>query len=64
MANRKLPFGYEMRLGIIRINAAEAPIVKEIYTAYSEGMSYLSIKDMEQLIRTISNVKRKPAQRA
>lgn len=45
MANRKLPFGYEMRWGIIRINAAEAPIVEEIYVAYSEGMSYRQIMD-------------------
>lgn len=45
MANRKLAFGYEMRQGIICVKAAEAPIVKEIYAAYSEGMSYRQIVD-------------------
>ena len=31
MANRKLPFGYEMQQGIVCIKTAEAAIVKEIY---------------------------------
>ena len=45
MANRKLPFGYEMRHGAICINAAEACIVKKIYMAYAGGMSYRQITD-------------------
>ena len=45
MANRKLPFGYEIWRGIIRVKTAEASIVKEIYTAYSKGMSYRQITD-------------------
>ncbi len=47
MANRKLPFGYEMRRGIICVRTAEARIVKEIYSASSDGMSYRQI--MERL---------------
>ena len=31
MANRKLPFGYEMQRGIVCVKTAEAAIVKEIY---------------------------------
>ena len=45
MANRKLPFGYEMRRGIICVKAAEASIVREIYAAYIRGMSYRQIMD-------------------
>lgn len=43
MANRKLPFGYEMRRGIICIKTAEARVVQKIYSAYSGGMSYRQI---------------------
>lgn len=45
MANRKLPFGYEMRQGTICVKASEGPIVREIYAAYSGGMSYSQIVD-------------------
>ena len=45
MANRKLPFGYEMQRGIICVKAAEASIVREIYAAYIRGMSYRQIMD-------------------
>lgn len=45
MANRKLPFGYEMRRGTVCVNAAEACVVKKIYAAYTGGMSYRQITD-------------------
>lgn len=45
MVNRKLPFGYEMRQGAICVKTAEAVIVKDIYDAYSRGMSYNLITD-------------------
>ena len=45
MANRKLPFGYEMQRGIICVKTAEAAIVKEIYAAYVRGISYRQIMD-------------------
>ncbi|NBI11513.1 hypothetical protein D1641_16100 [Colidextribacter sp. OB.20] len=45
MANRKLPFGYEMQQGIVCIKTAEAAIVKEIYAAYIRGISYRQITD-------------------
>lgn len=45
MAKRKLPFGYEMRQGNICVKISEAFIVKEIYAAYSKGMSYRQIMD-------------------
>lgn len=45
MANRKLPFGYEMQRGIVCVKAAEAAIVKEIYAAYIRGISYRQITD-------------------
>ena len=45
MANRKLPFGYEMRHGTVCVKASEGPIVREIYAAYSGGMSYSQIVD-------------------
>ena len=47
MANRKLPFGYEMQRGIVCVKTAEADIVKEIYAAYISGISYRQI--MERL---------------
>ncbi len=49
MANRKLPFGYEMRRGEICINAQEAEIVREIYEEYADGASY------QQLARSLNN---------
>lgn len=45
MANRKLPFGYEMQQGIVCVKNAEAAIVKEIYAAYIRGISYRQITD-------------------
>lgn len=45
MANRKLPFGYEMQQGIVCVKTAEAAIVKEIYAAYIRGISYRQITD-------------------
>ena len=45
MANRKLPFGYEMRRGEVRINQDEASVVKDIYTAYAEGASYRQLTE-------------------
>ncbi len=45
MANRKLPFGYEMQRGNICVKAIEACIVKEIYAAYSGGSSFRQIME-------------------
>lgn len=45
MANRKRPFGYEMRQGAICVKTAEASIVKDIFAAYIKGMSYRQIMD-------------------
>ena len=45
MANRKLPFGYEMQQGIVCVKNAEAAIVKDIYAAYIRGISYRQITD-------------------
>ena len=49
MANRKLPFGYEMQRGKICINKQEADIVREIYAEYADGASY------QQLARSLNN---------
>ena len=45
MANRKLPFGYEMQRGIVCVKTAEAAVVKEIFAAYISGISYRQITD-------------------
>lgn len=45
MANRKLPFGYEMRRGEICINLEEASVVKDIYTEYADGASYRQLTE-------------------
>ena len=45
MANRKLPFGYEMQRGIVCVKTAEAAVVKEIFAAYIRGISYRQITD-------------------
>ena len=39
-ANRKLPFGYEMRGGRVKDHPAEAETVRWIYRQYLEGLSY------------------------
>lgn len=43
MKNRKLPFGYEMRMGKMCLKEREAELVKLIFQRYSEGMSYNQI---------------------
>lgn len=60
MANRKLPFGYEMRRGAICVNAAEACVVKKIYAAYTGGMSYRQITDHLNTQPVPYNEQRKP----
>lgn len=42
-ANRKLPFGYAMRMGQICIQEQEAGLVKEIFSDYIRGASFLQI---------------------
>lgn len=42
---RKLPFGYQMRQGIIKSNASEAAVVKEIFARYLRGESLLHIAE-------------------
>ena len=43
MKNRKLPFGYEMRMGKMCLKEREAELVKLIFQRYSEGISYNQI---------------------
>lgn len=43
--NRKLPFGYEMRMGQIFIQEQEAAIVRTIYADYAGGSSYRQITE-------------------
>jgi len=45
MANRKLPFGYCMQGGQIRVVEAEAEIVRMIFTSYAEGNSYEALSE-------------------
>ena len=40
MKNRKLPFGYELRMGKVCIKASEAEVVQKIFRSYQEGASY------------------------
>ncbi len=40
-ANRKLPFGYTMRMGKVCIHEQEAGLVKEIFSDYIRGASFL-----------------------
>ena len=42
-ANRKLPFGYAMRMGKICIQEQEAGLVKEIFSDYIRGASFLRL---------------------
>ncbi|OUP68457.1 hypothetical protein B5F10_13230 [Anaerotruncus colihominis] len=44
-ANRKLPFGYAMRMGKICIQEQEAGLVKEIFLDYIRGASFLQITE-------------------
>lgn len=44
-ANRKLPFGYAMQMGKICIQEQEAGLVKEIFSDYIRGASFLQITE-------------------
>ena len=44
-ANRKLPFGYTLRMGKVCVNEIEARLVLEIFTDYANGASYSQITD-------------------
>ena len=43
MKNRKLPFGYELRMGKVCIKESEAEVVRLIFRSYQEGASYNQI---------------------
>lgn len=43
MKNRKLPFGYELRMGKVCIKESEAEVVRQIYQSYRDGASYNQI---------------------
>lgn len=49
MKIRKLPFGYEMRMGKICVKEQESTLVKQIFQSYSEGDSY------NQIVGILSN---------
>lgn len=44
-ANRKLPFGYIMRMGKVCIQEQEAGLVKEIFSDYIRGASFLQLTE-------------------
>ena len=46
MKNRKLPFGYELRMGKVCIKASEAEVVRLIFRSYQEGASYNRIAEL------------------
>ena len=50
MGNRKLPFGYQMRMGEIVRNEAEAKAVQDIFLQYTLGASLKEIA--EQMNKT------------
>lgn len=43
--NRKLPFGYRMEFGAVRIHPLEAEIVRDIFRQYVSGASYKTLVD-------------------
>ncbi len=53
MGNRKLPFGYQMRMGEIVRNEAEAKAVQDIFLQYTLGASLKEIA--EQMSKTGPN---------
>ena len=50
MGNRKLPFGYQMRMGEIIRNESEAKAVQDIFLQYTLGASLKEIA--EQMRKT------------
>ena len=52
MGNRKLPFGYQMRMGEIVRNEPEAKAVQDIFLQYTLGASLKEIA--EQMSKTSS----------
>lgn len=49
MANRKLPFGYEMKMGKVSIQKTEAALVCRIFENYRSGVSYNGLVSMLNL---------------
>lgn len=45
MGNRKQPFGYHIRNGIITVNPIEADVVRFIFTQYQRGASFNEITE-------------------
>ena len=45
MANRYIPFGYEIRDGVICIVERETEVVQSVYALYIQGMSLLAIAE-------------------
>lgn len=45
MGNRKQPFGYHIRNGIITVNIIEADVVRFIFTQYQRGASFNEITE-------------------
>ena len=56
MGNRKLPFGYQMRMGEIVRNEPEAKAVQDIFLQYTLGASLKEIA--EQMSKTRSHLRR------
>ena len=48
MKNRKIPYGYEMKNGVVVINGAEAKTVKNIFSEYVNG---LVLKDIAATLK-------------
>ena len=45
MKKRTMPYGYEIRNGEITVNPKAEQIIKEIFKAYLDGMSFGNIAD-------------------
>lgn len=43
MENRKLPFGYEIKDGMIGVSMVESEIVRMVFRKYAEGESYMAL---------------------
>ena len=56
MGNRKLPFGYQMRMGEIVRNEPEAKAVQDIFLQYTLGASLKEIA--EQMSKTGPSLRR------
>ena len=56
MANRYIPFGYEIIDGLIKIVERETEVVRSVYALYIQGLSLIEIANRLNMLPIIKNI--------